>query len=257
MSKQEKGENRKALPKFALTMLGSLLVGGVLGFAIGCTRVLGLEAAALAEALNGVLSAATPWGIPVTSVLTLGPAFFLYRSAAKKFAAWGGGDEDETSESIEASLSWVLLLSAVQLLINFFFMAAFCVYYMDADIDALVLVGVFVVSDALVIFAQQKTVDLERKMNPEKHGSVYDTKFQKKWLESCDESERRQIGQACYKAYMVATRFCLGLWLVLVILSMVFEMSILPVFVLLLVWGVLQVTYTLECIRLSKRSDPL
>ncbi len=254
MSKQEKGENRKALPKFALTMLGSLLVGGVLGFAIGCTRVLGLEAAALAEALNGVLSAATPWGIPVTSVLTLGPAFFLYRSAAKKFAAWGGGDEDETSESIEASLSWVLLLSAVQLLINFFFMAAFCVYYMDADIDALALVGVFVVSDALVIFAQQKTVDLERKMNPEKHGSVYDTKFQKKWLESCDESERRQIGQACYKAYMVATRFCLGLWLVLVILSMVFEMSILPVFVLLLVWGVLQVTYTLECIRLGKHS---
>ena len=91
-------------------------------------------------------------------------------------------------------------------------------------------------------------------MNPEKHGSVYDTKFQKKWLESCDESERRQIGQACYKAYMVATRFCLGLWLVLVILSMVFEMSILPVFVLLLVWGVLQVTYTLECIRLGKHS---
>ena len=245
----EKSENRKAL-----TMLGSLLVGGVLGFAIGCTRVLGLEAAALAEALNGVLSAATPWGIPVTSVLTLGPAFFLYRSAARKFAVWDGGDEDETSESIDTALSWVLLLSAVQLLINFFFMAAFCVYYMDADIDALVLVGVFVVSDALVIFAQQKTVDLERKMNPEKHGSVYDTKFQKKWLESCDESERRQIGQACYKAYMVATRFCLGLWLVLVILSMVFEMSILPVFVLLLVWGVLQVTYTLECIRLGKHS---
>ena len=254
MSKQEKGENRKALPKFALTMLGSLLVGGVLGFAIGCTRVLGLEAAALAEALNGVLSAATPWGIPVTSVLTLGPAFFLYRSAAKKFAAWGGGDEDETSESIEEKLSWVLFLSSTQLLINLFFLAAFCVYYMDRDIGALGLVGVFIVSCGLVVFAQQKAVDLERKMNPEKHGSVYDTKFQKKWLESCDESERRQIGQACYKAYMVATRFCLGLWLVLVILSMVFEMSILPVFVLLLVWGVLQVTYTLECIRLGKHS---
>ena len=253
MSKQEKGENRKALPKFALTMLGSLLLGGLLGFAVGVGRFF-VAADNLSPWINGALSAATPWGIPVTSVLTLGPAFFLYRSAAKKFAAWGGGDEDETSESIEASLSWVLLLSAVQLLINFFFMAAFCVYYMDADIDALVLVGVFVVSDALVIFAQQKTVDLERKMNPEKHGSVYDTKFQKKWLESCDESERRQIGQACYKAYMVATRFCLGLWLVLVILSMVFEMSILPVFVLLLVWGVLQVTYTLECIRLGKHS---
>lgn len=255
MNKKEKGENRKALPRFALTMLGSLLAGGVLGFILGISRVFGAETGALAEALNDFLSAVTPWGIPVTSVLTLGPAFFLYRSAAKKYAAWGGGDEDETSESIETTLSWVLLLSAVQLLINFFFMAAFCVYYMDADIDALALVGVFIVSDALVIFAQQKTVDLERKMNPEKHGSVYDTKFQKKWLESCDESERRQIGQACYRAYMVTTRVCLGVWLVLVILSMVFEMSILPVFILLLVWGVLQVTYTLECIRLSRHSE--
>lgn len=255
MSNKEKGENRKALPKFALTMLGSLLVGGVLGFILGISRVFGAETAALAEAVNGFLSAVTPWGIPVTSVVTLGTAFFLYRSAAKKYAAWGGGDEDETSESIETLLSWVLLLSSVQLLINFFFMAAFCVYYMDADIDALALVGVFVVSCALVIFAQQKTVDLERKMNPEKHGSVYDTKFQKKWLESCDESERRQIGQACYRAYLVTSRFCLGVWLVLVIVSMVFEMSILPVFILLLVWGVLQVTYTLECIRLGKHSE--
>ena len=240
MRKQEKGENRKALPKFALTMLGSLLLGGVIGFAVGCSRAFGLEAA-------------TPWGIPVTSVLTLGTCFLLYRSAAKKYAAWGGGDEDETSEAIEQALSWALLLSAVQLLVNFFFMAAFCVYCIDGEISALALVGVFVVSCGLVIFAQQKAVDVERKMNPEKHGSVYDAKFQKKWLESCDESERRQIGQACYRAYMVTGRFCMGLWLVLVILSLVFELSLLPVFVLLLVMGVMQVTYSLECIRLSKR----
>lgn len=255
MSKQEKSENRKALPKFALTMLGSLLLGGALGFVIGCSRAFGLEAAALAEGLSAVLSAATPWGIPVTSAVTLGSCFFLYRSAAKKYAAWDGGDEDETSEAIEMQLSWVLLLSAVQLLINFFFMAAFCVYYMDADIDALALVGLFLLSCGLVIFAQQKAVDLERKMNPEKHGSVYDTKFQKKWLDSCDESERRQIGQACYRSYIVTCRVCVGVWLVLVILSMVFEMSILPVFVLLLVWGVMQVSYTLECMRLAKGQD--
>ena len=44
-----------------------------------------------------------------------------------------------------------------------------------------------------------------------------------------------------------------GLWLALVILSMLFDMSLLPVFVLLLVWGTMHVTYTLECIRLGKR----
>lgn len=250
----EKSENRKALPKFTLSLLGSLLVGGVIGLAVGLSRAMGLDTAALAEGLNTALEAVTPWGIPVTSALTLGSCLVLYRSAAKKFAAWNGGDEDETSESIDTALSWVLLLSAVQLLFNLFFLSAFCIYWMDRDIRALALVGVFLLSCGFVVFAQQKAVDLERRMNPEKRGSVYDSKFQKKWLDSCDESERRQVGQACCRAYMVSSRFCLGLWLALVILSMVFEVSILPTLVLLLVWGVMQVTYTLECIRLGKRN---
>ena len=253
MSKKEKSENRKALPKFTLSLLGSLLVGGAVGFAVGLTRAFGLDTEALARGLNVLLEAATPWGIPVTSVLTLGSCFFLYRSAARKFAVWDGGDEDETSESIDTALSWVLLLSAVQLLLNLFFLSAFCIYWMDRDIRALALVGVFLLSCGFVVFAQQKAVDLTRRMNPEKRGSVYDTKFQKKWMDSCDESERRQIGEASRRAYMVTTRLCLGLWLALVILSMLFDMSLLPVFVLLLVWGTMQVTYTLECIRLGKR----
>ncbi len=248
----EKSENRKALPKFTLSLLGSLLVGGVIGFAIGLSRAMGLDTAALAEGLGAILAAVTPWGIPVTSALTLGGCLVLYRSAARKFAAWDGGDEDETSESIDAALSWVLLFSAVQLLFNLFFLSAFCIYWMDRDIRALSLVGVFLLSCGLVVFAQQKTIDLERKMNPEKRGSVYDSKFQKKWLDSCDESERRQIGEASRRAYMVTSRVCLGLWLVLVVLSLVVEISLLPVFVLLLVWGTMQVTYTLECIRLGK-----
>ena len=94
-------------------------------------------------------------------------------------------------------------------------------------------------------------------MNPEKHGSVYDSKFQKKWLESCDESERRQIGEASRRAYMVTSRLCLGLWLALIILSMMLKISVLPTVVLLVVWGTMQVTYTLECIRLGKHSESL
>lgn len=253
----EKSENRKALPKFTLSLLGSLLLGGAVGFAVGLLRVFGLDAAALAEGLSAVLAAVTPWGIPITSAVTLGTCFFLYRSAAKKFAAWNGGDEDEISESIDTALSWVLLLSALQLLFNLFFLSAFCIYWMDRDIRALALVGVFLLSCGLVVFAQQKTIDLERKMNPEKQGSVYDSKFQKKWLDSCDESERRQIGEASRRAYMVTNRLCLGLWMVLVVLSMLFETSLLPVFVLLLIWGTMQVTYTLECIRMGRDNKKL
>ena len=67
MRKQEKSENRKALPKFTLSLLGSLLLGGAVGFAVGLTRAFGLDTEALARGLSALLDAATPWGIPVTS----------------------------------------------------------------------------------------------------------------------------------------------------------------------------------------------
>lgn len=248
-AKTEKSENRKALPKFFLIILGSLVLGGVLGFFVGCSRFLDTEA--LAVRLEGVLRAILPWGIPVTTVVTMGSCFFLYRAAAKRAAAWDGGDEDASSEAAETLLSWALLLSAVQLLIDLFFMTA--IGTQPAEAGVLGMIGVFLLSCALVIFAQQKVVDLERRMNPEKRGSVYDVKFQKKWLDSCDESERRQIGEASRTAYTVTSRVCLGIWLVLTILGMVFDLGLLPVFVVLLVWGTLQVSYTLTCIRLGKR----
>lgn len=247
---KQKSENRRALPKFFLTMLVSLLVGGVLGFVVGMSRVFGLTEH-IAEGLNDALRAITPWAIPATSVLLLGGALLLYRSARKKVDGWDGGDETDASGDAEQLLSWSLLLSAVQLLIDLFFMAAVAVYYTEGN--GMPIIAEFIVSCALVIFAQQKIVDLEKKMNPEKRGSVYDTKFQKKWMESCDESEQRQVGQACYRAYLVTGRVCLGLWLALVILSMVFPISLLPVFVLLVAWGTLQVTYSLECIRLGRK----
>ena len=171
-TKTEKSENRRALPKFFLTMLGSLLVGGLLGFAVGLSRF--FNTGELAGRLNSTLQAATPWGIPVTTVVIMGTCFFLYRSAAKKAATWDGGDESDASESAETLLSWTLLLSAVQLLINLFFMTAITAIEMDQleDANVLGMIGVFLLSCGLVIFTQQKVVDLERRMNPEKHGSV-------------------------------------------------------------------------------------
>ena len=140
-SKTEKSENRQALPKFFLTMLGSLLAGGALGFLVGCSRIFGWETREIAAWLNGVLRAVTPWGIPVTTGVTMAACFVLYRSAAKKADAWDGGDESSISESAEILLSWVLLLSAVQLLINFFFMTAMGTYSMK--VGTLGLIGVF------------------------------------------------------------------------------------------------------------------
>jgi hypothetical protein len=90
-------------------------------------------------------------------------------------------------------------------------------------------------------------------MNPEKQGSVYDMKFHKKWLDSCDEAEQRQIGQAAYHAFRVTRMACLVLWLVLMLLDLPFGFGPLPALAVLLLWGVMQISYALECIRLSRK----
>lgn len=244
----ERSENRRALPRFLLIMLAAGLVGGVLGFCTGVIGGSGLNVK-IAAWLDGSMAAAAPWGIPVTSVVTLGICLGLYRSARRRYGEWDGEDED-VPERADETLNWVLLLNGLQLMCNLFFFAATS-HYRRGD-STLVSVGVFLLSCGAVIFTQQKVVDLTKRFNPEKRGSVYDTKFHKKWMDSCDEAERQQVGQAAFKAFRTACNACMGLWLVLVIADMEFQVGVLPSFVVLLLWGVLQASYVLECIRISR-----
>lgn len=246
-----KKENRKAIPKFLLILLVSALVGGVLGFGVGYAGHSDLPQAVTAV-LTDLLRAITPWAIPVGTAALLGPALVIYRSAKGRFAAWDGEDE-QVVDAAEESLSWVLLLTALSLILNFFFLAAATdSLFATGAMTPIVVIVSFLVSVALATVLQQKVVDQEKRMNPEKQGSVYDMKFQKKWLESCDEAEQHQIGQAAYRAFRTGTTACIALWMALVMLNMIFGFGLLPVAVTMVIWAVLQVSYTLECIRLSR-----
>lgn len=238
-------ENRRALPRFLGSVLLFALLGGAGGFVVAIAGPSGL-AGWLQAGLGEVLRVAVPWGIPVSSVILLGIGLGLYRSAKGRYSRWDGEDED-LAEGIEISLSYVLLFTALAVILDFFFLSA--AFLSDVPMVTSVL---FLVSVVLVILLQQKAVDLTRRMNPEKRGSVYDPSFQKKWMDSCDEAERAQIGQASYQAVRAATIACLVLWVVLTILNFSFDIGLLPALTVLVVLGVLQVTYCLTCIRLSR-----
>ena len=242
-----KRDNRRALPNYLLTLLLFGLLGGVLGFFAGVAGAAGV-AETVRQALDRVLAACAPWGIAVSAVVLLGTGWYLYAAAKRRFAAWDGDDEDAV-DAAERQLSWALLLTGLMLVLDCFFFAASINY--ERFLPDVVL---FLASAGVLVVLQQKIVDLERRINPEKRGSVYDMKFQKTWMDSCDEAERAQIGQACYRAYMVGTKACVFLWVVLLILNFVFGFGLLPIAAVLVIWGVMQTAYALECIRLSKRT---
>lgn len=247
--KKERSDNRRALPKFLLGLLGAALGGGVLGFFTGIGAHLELGES-LSGWVNGLVAAVTPWAIPATTAVTMGTALALYRSARRQCLEWNGEDEDAMDRA-EEKLSWVLLLAGVQMMLGMFFFAAASRYLRSDGVMAAL--AEFLISCGLAVFAQQKAVDLTKRMNPEKQGSIYDAKFHKKWMESCDEAERQQIGQAAIRAFRAACNACVWIWVALMMLGFVCDIGVLPVFVAMLLWGILQVTYTLECIRLSRK----
>ena len=244
-----KKDNRKALPKYLLILFVAAIFGGVLGFAAGWLGHDNLSEVIAAVVADGLIAAA-PWALLGTSVVSMVLILWLYRGAKALYTGWDGEDDD-VMDRADQKLNWALLLTAAQLVLDMFF---FAVAQSAHNMTALWSVLFFLVSIFLLVFAQQKIVDLTRKMNPEKKGSVYDTKFKKKWFESCDEAEQKQIGQAAYKAFNVVSTACPILWGILLLLSYAFNFSLLmPTFIVCFIWLLQQVSYCLECIRLGKR----
>ncbi len=253
MNTQTSNENRRALPKFFAITLAAALFGGVLGFFSGFMGGTSLPETA-AEVLNIALREFSFYGIPACAVVLLGMTLALYRRAKARFNAWDGEDEAVMDE-LDQTLNWCLLWTSLDLILDFFlFGAANLLLQGEDSMRLLWVVAFFVAAIAAVTVLQQKIVDLTKQMNPEKRGSVYDVKFQEKWLESCDEAEQKQIGQAAMTAYLVTGRACMVLWVALVMLGFVYRLSVLPVFLVMLLWGVLQVSYIAACIKMNGKS---
>ena len=245
-----KADNRKALPRFFLMILGSAVLGAVLGFCSAFAADTNIVERA-GKILSALLRVIAPWGIPVTSAVFLGLSWHLYRKSKALCDAWDGEDED-TVDGAEEHLSWVLFWTNLQMLLDFFFLSL-CSLYVQ-NLWALGTVVFFFLSAGIIMVFQQKVVDLERALNPEKQGSVYDTNFKKKWIESCDENEQRQMGQAAMKSYSAMNIACPVIWCALLVAGLFFKTGILPSLTVLLLWGISSITYLLEAIRLGKRN---
>ena len=107
------------------------------------------------------------------------------------------------------------------------------------------------------VILQQKCVDAAKQTNPEKNVSVYDMKFQKKWMDECDEAEKLVVGKCAYKAYAATNVVCASLGIVLAICALLFDIGFLPSLVVCLVWMVNLSAYCKEAMRCSKAGNKI
>lgn len=238
MNKKElKKENRKAFLSLIVVMILSGLGGGILGVASSF-----LEGSTFAEKLQmtatQIFQRIVPWGIPATAVGLLIPAILLLQKAYKNFKRWDG-EEEQVAERIDRILNKVLLLSSLSVPLCIFFIS--CI---RTKMSGIMFVE-FLAAVFIAMGIQQKVVDLIRLMNPEKKGSVYEFKFQKKWFDSCDEAERKKIGEASYKSYKATQMSCIILWLILYVM----DVGLVPIFVVLLIFCISTISYMMEAIK--------
>ena len=257
-----KQENRKAIPKFILIVVLALIGGGILGFALAFLDV---------EDFGAVLEAAgvlfttkiAGWLLIALPVVELAVCVPIYFGAKQRLAGWDGEDEAVSGE-IEARLSVCIWVTSIAMIVSLFLLAAFISGFVSKvgtalDVGPVMFfggLGAFLANLVVGVILQQRLVDLTKRMNPEKQGSVYDTKFQKKWFESCDEAEQAAIGQCAFKAYQAVCRTCLVLWMVFALGGMFFNWGFAPAMTVCIVWGVGQTVYSYSCIRQSKPGSP-
>lgn len=98
---------------------------------------------------------------------------------------------------------------------------------------------------------QIRYVKTIQKAHPEKLGDPTSRKFQKQWIESCDEAEKEVIYQSTYKTYMFLNKFIPILLLFTMLSNLFLNTGILAIIVVAVIWMLLTVTYTHSCVRMK------
>ena len=246
--------NRKALPKFLLTVFCAGLAGGVFGF---CASYFGLDgmAGALGQAGEAFSQWVAPWLLLACAVLQPLVCLPMYLGAKKSLSRWDGEDE-EVSDRVERALSVLIVVVGMFTLLTMFLLgASYAAPLLQGDKPPLlILLGApvfFFINAVEALLIQQRAVDLTKRLYPEKTASVYDTKFQKKWFDSCDEAEKLIIGQCAYKSYSATSKICAALWLVFTLSALFLGTGLLPILAVCLIWAVSTGVYGYWNFRLS------
>lgn len=251
-----KKEDKKLKKKYFLIMVLALVGGFFAGFGSA------LIADIFSGGLTGMIAAVRNFFIEYSSVLglllglmTATIVTIIYKRNRKCFASWDGENEI-ILDKMENELSVAILILNISTVL---FMVLLAISSLKALSFTLENVGIYVASIAInlavELVASNRIVNFAKEINPEKKGSTYDTKFQKKWFDSCDEAEKLNIYKSSYAAYKAVINACTVLWLVCLFCMTIFNCGLLPVVMVGAIWMVATVSYCVEGIRLSKNTS--
>lgn len=259
--KENEREDKRALKRFWRVLLVSL----VLGMAIGMLSSF-LKGSGVGLHIEGIGFAIRQIGMFASFVATTALLLVicvLYRQAKSLCRTWDGEDEN-VYRRMETKLSYCMLLTNITMICGYFFftLGVYVTKLSAVPADAaaaklqiwdfaIVLCGMIYAIAAMCI-AQQKIVNFEKELNPEKKGSVYDPKFTDQWLATSDEAERLIIYKSAYGAFRMMQKAFSAAWVITLLGMMMLETGFFPVAVVLALWMAMVCTYSINSIYYEK-----
>lgn len=243
---QIKKEDKKSLGRFILILIVAMFVGGIAGATVTYVGLMGIVDIVKEGFRLFVIDKAVYYSVALAIVGCILSELF-YQKGKKIYGQCGDDaeDADDLIELADRKLGIALTISSVWLIVYMLLMG-FSQCGIHSAVEGILFLVSAVLNLGMVCVYQKKIVNFLKEMNPEKHGSVFDMKFAKEWYKCCDEAERKKIGEASYQSYRATTFTCIVLWLICVLGMTALNFGILPMIMVIIIWGVSTVTYCIK-----------
>ena len=171
-------------------------------------------------------------------------------------------ENDELWDSLEDKLNRPMILSNVFSMLNIvlFFCFLYDVLLFDykktesyGQFITILGIIIFVIATIISIVITALTLNIEKKLNPEKQGNVLDIHVQKVWMQSCGEAERLIAYRAGYKGCLNTNIACMVLIVIAFMYSLAFDTNLTALLFIAIIWFINNLSYLLCAARLERR----
>lgn len=242
-----KQKERMVIVKFILFCLAMAVLGFVVGISAKRTDLEALLSQFAPEQIGIALFVVYAVFVAVSI-----PAMLLPLRKAKRMAADWDGSNEEDIHRIEMQLNKPMVAANVSMIVCYLLFTC-CCYYLVPEMGLYGLSPCILMALGMVCFTvtMQKTVTLEKQLNPEKKGSPLSVHFRKEWVNSCDELEKIQLWQTGYAGYVAGSNTCMVLWVLSTLGAFIFHTGILPVLCVCIIWLAMTIASMREASRLT------
>ncbi len=257
---KRKKEDRKYLIIFLVLMVLGFGGGYFLGAFMGKLKKSGFKLPVITDDFIQTMTFVVPIFVIVLNLILLILAIACVAKAKKSLKVWDGEDEDE-AEKIEGYAGLPIVVSSVFNVFNFFLFSVGVNLDMRLELAkstenlvSILVFGSFVFALVVLVISQKLCVDFIKDMNPEKKGSIYDMKFNSKWIDSCDEAQKLQMYKAGFASYKATNSVCSTLWIVCLCLDLFLEIGLVPITMVTIIWLTGVLSYLIAAHKEEKKN---